>query len=126
MNPFVLVDDYQAPYAISAPLDADGNPTTPDGTTVTLASDDSTKVSVAADAAVDPAKIPQGINPAHVLQTGLVVGGKTIGIANLKATFTGPDGAAISVPDALASAQISIVADVPTTGGLAFGTPVHQ
>ena len=114
-------DTERVPYAITE-YDAKGNASVDPGDSASLAVDVA-DVQVVPDAAVDPAKCPQGVDPSKVLQTGFCVAGKTVGIVTATATFVHTDGTA--APPAL-QGQFEVVSGVPVTGGLTFGAPVPQ
>jgi hypothetical protein len=121
MNP-LLPDTYQVPYYVTE-LDADGNATKQPGDSVTVSTDDTNKATVAPDTDVDAAKLPAGTDPAMVLQTGFIVGGRQLGTVNVTATYSRGDG---STPPSPATLAIDIVPSAAVSGGFGIGTAVPQ
>jgi hypothetical protein len=117
-----LQDVFRVSYAATE-LDADGNQAVDPGDTAALTVDDSSKATIVADAAVDPEKVPAGADPAKVLQTGFIVGGKTLGVVNITTTFAHADGSQAPPPVVTA---LEIVSGPPATGGLSLGVPIPQ
>lgn len=120
MNP--IQDVQKIPFYVSE-FDAAGNQAMDAGDSAAVAIDDATDATLAIDAAVDPAKVPSGLDPAKVLVTGFVVAGKKIGIATITATFAHTDGTPVPPP---ITSQVQIVSGPPALGQIGFGAPVAQ
>jgi hypothetical protein len=124
MANFQLQDTFKVPYAIFE-ADADSNVTAPGtGDTVAVTSSDTASLTVLPDAAVDPAKVPAGTDPAKCMQTGFLVGGSKAQVGvGATATFSHADGSAAPPP---VTDLIDVVAGPGTTGSISLGTPVAQ
>lgn len=129
MANFQLQDSFKVPYAISE-TDADQNVAVPGaGDSVVVSSSDTASITVAPDAAVDPAKVPNNADgtagdPTKCLQTGFLVGGKKAQVGvQVTATFSHADGT--TAPPAVVD-LIDVVVGPGTTGVISLGTPVTQ
>lgn len=129
MANFQLQDSQKVSYAV-AEFDKDGNIEAPGaGDSVAVASDSPSSLTVAADAAVDPAKVPNNPDgsagdPTKYLQTGFLIGGATLKTGvQVTATFAHTDGSAAPPP---VVDLIDIVVGPIATGAISLGTPVNQ
>jgi hypothetical protein len=115
-TPFILQDIQKVSYAINA-VDKDGNATSlPAGDSVLVASSDATIASVAPDAA--PA--------AGSVASGFILGGKTLGTAQISFTAVGADGATPDATIAAAGQSVQVVSGSAASLSPVLGTPVNQ
>ncbi len=84
---------------------------------------DEPSASVAADSAVDPAKVPAPLDPAKVMLTGFIVAGNPGTTINATCTVSHTDG---TPPPPPVTASFDVVAGAPAIGGFGFGAPVPQ
>jgi hypothetical protein len=124
MSNFALQDSQKVSYAISE-ADAKGNVVPPGaGDTVAVTSDSPSSLTVVADAAVDPAKLPTGAVAKNYLGTGFLVGGTApkVGV-QVTATISHTDGSPAPAP---VVDLIDIIVGAAVTGAISLGTPVNQ
>jgi hypothetical protein len=124
MANFQLQDTQKVPYCIFE-SDSDGNVGTPGaGDSAVVTTSDPASLTVAADAVVDPAKVPAGATAAQALQTGFLVGNKKAQAGvGATVTITHTDGTAAPPPF---TDLLDIIVGPLTTTAMALGTPVSQ
>jgi hypothetical protein len=118
-----LLNTFKRPFYASEE-DADGNLIVDAGDSAVVTSGDSTKATIAADAAVDPAKLPAGADPTKYLLTGYIVGVKgASGDVDITCTYAHTDSTPPPAPQVI---TIPIVAGTPAVGVFGTGTDVAQ
>ncbi len=117
-----LPDNFQVPFYITE-LDAKGAQVMDPGDSASVTIADPNSGTVAADAAVDPTKVPSPLDPAKVLLTGFLVAGTGGLTLDATATFAHNDG---TVPPPPLTASFDVTAGAPAVGGFGFGAPVPQ
>lgn len=123
-----LRDSEKIPFYV-VERDLKSNPVKDDGDSATVTVDVAASATVALDAAVDPAKIPNGpdgkpeVDPALVLATGFLVGGSTVGPFNVTTSFAHTDG---SEPPADVVSPFTLLSGAPSSGAISFGAPIAQ
>lgn len=124
-----IQDSQKIPFAI-AEFDKDGNIDAPGaGDTAVVTTSDSASLTVAPDAAVDPAKVPNNAdgtpgNPANYLLTGFLVGGSKLQTGvGATSTITHSDGTPGPAP---VTDLLDIIVGPAATQVMSLGQAVSQ